>query len=342
MRMDMKQPEVSVIIPVYNLEKYVARAVESLKAQTFADFEAIVVNDGSTDDTCAVLARAAGDDCRFVIVDKPNGGAAMARKTGIERAAGRYLCFLDGDDYLEPDFLERLVTAADDAHCDVVRCNGYIRVAPDYKKIVECQLPENESGYSYIAGMLCGRETACLWDKLYARHLFTEHRLKHYSTRTGEDLLLNLQIACRNTRMVNIDYAGYNYVQRRGSAVHDVVSLEQSRELLEAVEEIFSNNPEAAQAVGGEMLYAVRGVWEYCRYIERSRNRWAGDEPFVKDLRARAERHRAALRENLPVADRMMFSLDRRRVLRPAVLVISTVRRWMTSLERRLSGRKRG
>lgn len=326
---------VTVVIPVYNLENYVAETLRSVSRQTFRDFEAVIIDDGSTDRSAEVVAQTIAGDDRFTLLKQQNAGSARARKAGIEMASGRYIAFLDGDDYIEPDFLERLTEAADDTLYDIIRCNGYIRVAPDYKTAIKWQLPETESGYQYITEMLCGRETACLWDKLYARRLFVEQNLKHYATKTGQDMLLNLEIACRNTRMLNIDYIGYNYVQRRGSAVHNRFSLEQCREIVSAVEEIFRDNPEAAQEVNGELLCTLRGVWQYCRYIEKSRNRWAGDEPFVKALRVKAHRHSAALRRNLSFADRMMFTLDRFRVLRPLVLAASTLRRWSTSISRR-------
>ena len=334
--MNISNPTVSVVMPVYNLERYAATAVESLKRQTLGSFEVIVIDDGSTDNSLAVLTEAAGDDPRFVIISVANGGAMQARKRGIERACGQYLCFVDGDDYVEPDFLERLTEAAEDGRYDMVRCAGYVRVTESYRTIIREELPPEMSGCEYIRRALCAKSPAFMCDKLYCRRLF-DSGLSYNALPLCEDLCLNIQILCRTQRIRNIDYAGYNYVQRAGSAVRSHNSPEMQMQIGEALAETFRNNPEVAAAVDSESLLAVHGVWWYCRYIERSHNRWTGNSAYAVRLRERAGKHRSALRENLCLTDRMMFSLDKWRVLRPAVIILSTLKRWRTSLGRRLS-----
>ena len=97
------QPSVSVIIPVYNIEKHLEKCLDSVIGQTLKDIEIIVVNDGSTDNSLDIITQYARKDSRIVIVDKPNEGLAYARKSGIEAAHGKYVQHLDGDDFLEPD-----------------------------------------------------------------------------------------------------------------------------------------------------------------------------------------------------------------------------------------------
>ena len=103
-----KAPAVSVIVPVYNVQDYIAECVESLLAQTFGDFEVILVDDGSTDDSLQVAQTTAGNDSRFRVVSQENAGPSAARNRGICEARGTYLLFLDPDDYYTPDTLERL------------------------------------------------------------------------------------------------------------------------------------------------------------------------------------------------------------------------------------------
>ena len=100
------QPSVSVIIPVYNIEKHLEKCLDSVIGQTLKDIEIIVVNDGSTDNSLDIITQYARKDSRIVIVDKPNEGLAYARKSGIEAAHGKYVQHLDGDDFLEPDACE--------------------------------------------------------------------------------------------------------------------------------------------------------------------------------------------------------------------------------------------
>ena len=101
-------PAVSIVIPVYNIGKYLEKCLDSVVAQTFPDIEIIVVNDGSTDNSPEIIARYADKDSRIVVIDKSNEGLAYARKSGIEAARGTYIYHLDGDDYLELDAIELL------------------------------------------------------------------------------------------------------------------------------------------------------------------------------------------------------------------------------------------
>lgn len=105
---------ISVVIPLYNKEKAIARTVESVLKQTKPDFELIIVNDGSTDNSLAVAQQLAIQDSRLRIIDKPNGGVSSARNTGIKAASGEYIALLDGDDTWDPTFLEEQVRLIED------------------------------------------------------------------------------------------------------------------------------------------------------------------------------------------------------------------------------------
>lgn len=111
---------ISVIIPVFNQEKYVGKCIRSVLFQSFQDFEVIIVNDGSTDKSLAICRKYADRDSRVSIIDKQNEGVAQARKEGFIKAKGEYLCFIDGDDYLAPDALEFMYNLAQEKHADMV------------------------------------------------------------------------------------------------------------------------------------------------------------------------------------------------------------------------------
>ena len=104
----MPAPKISVIIPVYNVEEYLPVCLDSVLAQTFSDFEAVCVNDGSPDNSAAILEKYAKKDARIKVVSRPNGGLSAARNTGLENACGEYIYFLDSDDYIHPQLLEIL------------------------------------------------------------------------------------------------------------------------------------------------------------------------------------------------------------------------------------------
>ena len=106
--MTMHTPLISVIVPVYNQEAYVAACIGSLRAQTMDDVEVIVVDDGSTDDSVRVMRNAIAGDTRFAIVEQANQGVAVARNTGLGMARGTWICFIDPDDCVDPEYLATL------------------------------------------------------------------------------------------------------------------------------------------------------------------------------------------------------------------------------------------
>ena len=117
-------PKVSIIVPVYNTEKYLRPCLDSIQAQTFTDFEAILVDDGSTDRSGGICDEYATKDSRFVVVHKKNEGVAKARITAFEHSRGELITFIDSDDYVSPDYLYSLYKPAIDNNADIVSCNN--------------------------------------------------------------------------------------------------------------------------------------------------------------------------------------------------------------------------
>ncbi|MDD7585192.1 glycosyltransferase family 2 protein [Tractidigestivibacter sp.] len=123
---DAKHPLVSVVVPIYNVERYLERCLSSLAAQTFDDFEVICVNDGSTDASAGIARGFADRDGRFVLVDKSNSGYGASMNVGLDRAQGRYVAILESDDFFDPQALELLVLAAEAASAEVAKGNFWL------------------------------------------------------------------------------------------------------------------------------------------------------------------------------------------------------------------------
>lgn len=117
---------VSIIIPAYNVEGYIGRAIESLQRQTYTDYELLVVNDGSTDRTGDIIRQYTRHDLRIVDYHMPNGGAPAARNYALDRARGKYVFFMDGDDWAEPSMLADLIDLAESYHLELVVAGFYI------------------------------------------------------------------------------------------------------------------------------------------------------------------------------------------------------------------------
>lgn len=328
------QPQVSIIIPVYNLASYIEACLASVSAQTFADFEAIVIDDGSTDDSLETIRRHAAADGRFVVVHTENRGVARARERALSEARGEWIAFLDGDDLWEPDMLERLVEASEG--CDIVCCD-YKRISPGGgESPVHSRHVQDLAGEDFLIRTLAMTDSVALWARLYRRELFAG--LQHYPMRLGEDLLLNIQIGCRRPRVHHIDYAGYGYVQRAGSSIRRKPDFDYCRAFAEKVEAILSA-PEAEFGDRVEWLRLLNAVWWYASYVSRSSNPWKGDTPFAAWVRRGAVRYGRQLRAYHAPIRLLMIRMDGRRWLRPAVLALGTLLRWKQSIERRTAHR---
>lgn len=118
--MNHGEPQVSVIIPVYNVAQYLRQCLDSVTGQTLSDIEIICVNDGSTDGSPAILEEYREKDGRIVVINRENGGVSAARNCGMEHARGKYVYFLDSDDYLDPEALGKTVRLAEDNEADGV------------------------------------------------------------------------------------------------------------------------------------------------------------------------------------------------------------------------------
>ncbi|MDY6045843.1 MAG: glycosyltransferase family 2 protein, partial [Anaerobutyricum sp.] len=145
--------EISMIVPVYQVEKYIAQCIESVINQTFHDFELILIDDGSKDNSGKICDSYAEKDNRIRVIHTENKGAAAARNMGLEQASGRYITFLDGDDYLAENMLERLYEVIDGSEYDVVVCD-FLNLLPDEKENFIVHLQDME---------INGREVLTHW-----------------------------------------------------------------------------------------------------------------------------------------------------------------------------------
>ena len=118
--------KISIIVPVYNTGEYLRECFDCIIAQTFKNFEVVVVDDGSTDDSGAICDEYARKDSRFVVIHKENGGVSSARNRGLDEATGDYIGFVDSDDTMLPGMLEEYATIAEKYEADFIECKGYI------------------------------------------------------------------------------------------------------------------------------------------------------------------------------------------------------------------------
>ena len=227
-------PAISVIVPMYNVEAFIGECIASLRNQTFSYFEAVCVDDGSTDGTLAAARAAAAGDTRFVFVQRENGGLSAARNTGRDAATGEYVCFLDSDDYYEPLTLEGLYMAASSYDLDVVDFSAHC--VYETRQAFE----QHEESYDHrtpIEGVLSGPElfteywrkreyTSPAWLHFVRRSLLVEADLRFCEGLLHEDELFTPMLYAHAKRAMFLDEQWYCHRIREGSIMTNPKTLE--------------------------------------------------------------------------------------------------------------------
>jgi len=197
----IKYPEqkglISIIVPIYNTkEDYLRECLDSILRQTFTNWEAILVNDGSTDDTGNVIDEYAKKDSRFVAIHKKNEGTLLARKTGLENSKGEFIANIDHDDIYYPHFLQKMYTKAIEINSDFVWCKNQI-TSYDLGNFCTTEYEWNIDASKNIAILLTVAQgpTLVLWDKLIRRKIYAKVCFPNVEIVVGEDPAQMLQIA---------------------------------------------------------------------------------------------------------------------------------------------------
>lgn len=167
---------ISVIVPVYNAEKYIERCVDSILGQTYRNFELLLIDDGSLDGSASICKKYAEDDHRISVISQPNGGAGKARNTGIKLAKGEYVAFVDSDDYISPSYLENLYKAALSGEFDIVQCNYLSVSSKNIRVILEESVynPTCVKEISKVEALNRRMYNVCVWGKLYRHCVFDD------------------------------------------------------------------------------------------------------------------------------------------------------------------------
>lgn len=208
---------ISVIIPVYNVEAYLPQCLDSVLSQRYSDLQIILIDDGSTDHSGAICDEYAAGDSRIVVIHQKNGGAAAAKNAGLRAATGKYLSFLDSDDYLEPDAYAYMAAQLKASDADVIQCS-FCDVFLD-KTIPQADRRERTdfTCIQYLEQFTKDWTCGLLWDKLYVRSIFDGiffeegHKIDdEYFTYRG---IMNAKKVVRDNTIV------YNYRKRKSSVM---------------------------------------------------------------------------------------------------------------------------
>lgn len=239
------RPMVSIIVPIYNAENYLRRCVDSILNQEYTNFELLLVNDGSTDASGDICEEYGDRDPRVIVIQKENTGVSDSRNRALDRARGKYLQFLDSDDWITPDATRLFVRAAEEYGCDMV--------ISDFYRVVGERL--STKGDIEEEGVLTREEFAAhmmenpadfyygvLWNKLYRRDIVEEHNLRmDTDINWCEDFMFNLEYI----RYAKVFYALhapiYYYVKRKGSLASQGINISKTVKMKLNVFEYYNN-----------------------------------------------------------------------------------------------------
>lgn len=249
MQNQANQPLVSVIIPVYNAESYINKCIRSLMAQTYSNIEIIAINDGSRDISGAILEELKPQDNRIKYISQSNQGVSVARNNGIDMATGDYLLFVDGDDYVDPDYVENMMTVALENDSDLV-ISGY-KIEDDTK--LESVIP---TSYEANKDEMWAYRIMATMAHLYKRSFWDENNFRFTTERNvrAEDTPLCLMANYVGKNIALAKCSGYHYVQHDGSAMKKFTGLRHFTFPKEAFERVANVLNTAEEHNGREFL----------------------------------------------------------------------------------------
>lgn len=215
---------ISVIVPIYNVEKYLSKCVDSIINQTYKNLEIILVDDGSPDNCPKICDEYENQDSRIKVIHKENGGLSDARNAGMKIASGDYIFFVDSDDWISVDTLYRLLDSAEQYGADIAECNIYSVKDNRTEEYYSNKFALYDNNYSIMQAYIKDYKIkTVVWNKLYKKDI-----LKNILFEVGkynEDEFFTYRVLSNSERLVHIDYCGYYYIQRGNSIMGENYSL---------------------------------------------------------------------------------------------------------------------
>lgn len=275
----MNEKKISVIVPIFNGEKYLRRCIESILKQTYKNIELILINDGSEDKSLAICEEYKKNDKRIIIINKENEGVSIARNIGIEKATGELISFVDADDYLEITFLQELFDMMKKYNTEYITC-GYNRVYDNHIEQVNNDLKEIlMTADEYLKKLLnvqAGHGFAHM--KLIDKNIIGNIRFDE-NLKVGEDALFNVMLCQNLDNVVIFNKPLYNYYFNPNSVVRKFDKnyyqkyLESMEKMTEYIKNKYINNYEIEQNLQNYISYHILLISvNYCYHPENREN----------------------------------------------------------------------
>lgn len=256
---------ISVIVPIYNAEKYILRCIECIAKQDYQDWELLLIDDGSKDHSGVLCEEAANKDSRIKVIHQENQGASIARRVGIENSKGEYLVFMDCDDLIEHNFISSLYQAITEQGTEIAACK--VAKHPENETIsIEKVLPSKILKEKELFQRFFKYEFWGYVDKIYQREVFTDIYFPKYTI--NEDYVVMLQLFTRYKEIAYIDTPLYHYLIHENSLSHQAISnraFDEYYNKLWAYEFCKSNNKEYIKQADAQL---VESCIKLCRGVQ--------------------------------------------------------------------------
>lgn len=214
----MSNPSISIIIPIYNASKYLNRCIDSIISQTYINFELILINDGSTDNSLQICEYYQNQDDRITIISQKNSGVSAARNQGLLRATGQYVINIDADDWMERDMLSIMYEEAINTDADIVECGYFEECSSGIKTIFVHPYREESPKTSLRIHM----GYSAFWNKLIRRKLYTDYSIHGIEGITmWEDNVVTLRLRYHSTKTICVNKPLYHYWVSDGNSMCD-------------------------------------------------------------------------------------------------------------------------
>lgn len=268
---DEIQGLVSVIVPVYNVEKYVIKCLDSIKCQTFSNIEIIIINDGSEDNSDTIIREKYLTDSRVKYFVKENGGLSSARNYGIEKSAGEFICFIDSDDWIRNDYIEVMYNTAQQDKSDVVICNmiyiyedGRIKKRTPHIDIEQCV-----NSQEAVREVLCGEKFKFhIVNKFCRAKLFRNSRIRFMYGKLYEDVFTTYKLLCSANKVSFSKEYLYFYLQNRTGSILNTRFSEKRFDIFEAMDNIIHDEKINAMGLENEIQrFYIINVISLVNYI---------------------------------------------------------------------------
>ena len=292
---------VSVVVPVYGIEKYIDECIRSLQAQTYEDLEILLVDDGGKDRSAEICEQYAAEDPRIKVIHKKNGGAASARNVGIDLATGEYICFIDGDDRIDPDYVMHLWQELKKADADISECGLYYWTKAG-KTPIGIQTLGVADRDEYLKRFTREWTCALMTNKLFKRSVVGTVRFEE--GHCIDDEFFTYQVVMNGQKVVSTDKPLYFY-RIRSSSVMQNIGPQKERVMMDRIEYLTGRYQNVAQRIPHlEPVFLQDTLVTITRYWQHSKNMPTAQ----KEIRRWVKAHKGRIIfANLPLRQRMAF-----------------------------------